>query len=148
MTYSQARKNIVFAISPKGFRNALRVLLADNDAAVMKEIFIDLQSRLVEWTLVGAVGRDEISAAVNTLEEALEKALPAEELASAKAEVESIRTANSSYLCRMHDEGKMGFIWGHDLCTGYEWSFRRGARFITSNPAKINLFRKDFPEQL
>ena len=147
MTYSQARKNIVFAISPKGFHNALRVLLADNDAAVMKEIFIDLQSRLVEWTLVGAVGRDEISAAVNTLEEALEKALPAEELASAKAEVESIRTANSSYLCRMHDEGKMGFIWGHDLCTGYEWSFRRGARFITSNPAKINLFRKDFPEQ-
>lgn len=142
MTYSQARKNIVFAVSPKGFHNALTVLLAEKDAAVMKEICIDLQSRLVEWTLVGAVGRDEIRSAVN----ALEAALSAEDLAAVKAEAESIQTANSSYLCRMHDEGKMGFIWGHDLCTGYEWSFRRGARFVTSNPAKINLFRKDFPE--
>lgn len=147
MTYSQARKDIVFAISPKGFRNALTRLLAENDAAVMKEIFIDLQSRLVEWTLVGAVGREEIRAAAGTLGTRLETLLPAEELAAAKAEAESIRTANSSYLCRMHDEGKMGFIWGHDLCTGYEWSFRRGARFVTSNPAKINLFRLDFPER-
>lgn len=146
MTYSQARKNIVFAISPKGFRNAFKVLLAEKDAAVMKEIFIDLQSRLVEWTLVGAVGRDEIRAAVNELESVLEKVLLPKDLADAKAEVESIQTANSSYLCRMHDEGKMGFIWGHDLCTGYEWSFRRGARFVTSNPAKINVFRKDYPE--
>ena len=83
MTYSQARKDIVFAISPKGFRNALTRLLAENDAAVMKEIFIDLQSRLVEWTLVGAVGREEIRAAAGTLETRLETLLPAEELAAA-----------------------------------------------------------------
>lgn len=143
MTESQARKNIVFAISPKGFHNALKELLAEKNTAIIKEIYIDLQSRLTVWTLKNAVSQEELDAAVK----ACEALLSAEELAEAKAEVENIANSNSTKLCTKHDEGKMGFIWGHDLCTGYIWSLRRGARFVTSNPAKINIFRNECPDQ-
>lgn len=147
MTYSQARKDIVFAVSPKGFNNAFRQMMEEKNAAVIKEIYIDLQSRLIYWTLTKAVSKEEIAAAVKECEEYLAHAVSPDELETAKKEVENIRTCNSSKLCEMHDAGEMGFIWGHDLCSGYEWSIRRGARFVTSNPAKINVFRKDYPEQ-
>ena len=145
MTYSEARRNIVFAASAKGFHNALRQLLAEQDAAVIREIYIDLQSRLICWTLTDTVGKDEIAAAVKACGDYLRHAVSPDELSAAEAEIRNIAECNSARLCALHDAGKMGFIWGHDLCTGYEWSLRRGARFVTSNPAKINVFRKDYP---
>ncbi|HIT67761.1 MAG TPA: hypothetical protein IAB61_11060 [Candidatus Merdisoma merdipullorum] len=147
MTNIEARKNILFAASPKGFHNAMRVLLEEKNAEVIKEIYIDLNSRLVEWSLAKLLPRQEIAAAAEACEAILKEKIPAEELKAAKDEVENIADCNSAQLCKLQDEGKMGFIWGHDLCTGYIWSLRRGARFVTSNPAKINVFRKDYPEE-
>ena len=143
MTYAKAWNDLIFAVSPKGFRNTLADLLAEDDKALLKDLYIDLHSRLIEWRLVKILSREEIAAGA----EKIAAVLSDEDLAEAKKEIESIKSAKSSDLCRRTDENEFGFIWGHDLCTGYEWSFRRGARFITSNPAKINLFRKGYPER-
>ena len=147
MTYRQAEKDILFPASPKGFYNGIERLLKEADADVIKEIYIDLRSRLIEWRLAGLIGRVEIAKAAARLDAFLREKLTAEDMAAVDAEIDSITNSNSTRLCRLHDEGKMGFIWGHDLCTGYEWSLRRGARFITSNPAKINVFRQDHPDE-
>jgi transaldolase len=145
MTLSEARKNIVYAVSPKGFSAGMNAMLSEKDPAVIKEIYIDLQSRLICWTLEKAVKKEEIAQAVKACEAFLKDNVPAETLKEVKTEANSIAASNAAYLCKLHDEGRMGFIWGHDLCSGYYWSLRRGARFITSNPAKINVFRKNYP---
>ena len=143
MTYAKAWNDLIFAVSPKGFCNTLADLLAEGDEKLLKDLYIDLHSRLIEWRLVNVLSREEIAAGAEKIAAVLSEA----DLAEAKKEIESIGSAKSAELCRRTDEGDFGFIWGHDLCTGYEWSFRRGARFITSNPAKINLFRKGYPER-
>ena len=147
MTYREAEKNLLFPASPKGFRNGIAELLRQADPSVIREIYIDLRSRLIEWRLAKLISREEIAAAAERLAAFLTEKLSAEDMAAVNEEIKSIATSNSTRLCRLHDEGKMGFIWGHDLCTGYEWSLRRGARFITSNPAKINVFRQDHPAE-
>ena len=46
----------------------------------------------------------------------------------------------------MNKEGKANTVWGHDYASGLTHSLRRGARWVTSNPCKIQLFKKDFPD--
>jgi Transaldolase len=63
-----------------------------------------------------------------------------------KKEAEEIAKSNIKKICELEMEGELATYWGHDYCSGLNHSIRRGARFVTSNPAKINLFRKDLPE--
>ena len=96
MTNIEARKDILFAASPKGFHNAMRVLLEEKNAAVVKEIYIDLKSRLVEWSLVKILSRQEIAAAAEACEAFLQENIPAEELKEAVACVNpSVEAAKS-----------------------------------------------------
>lgn len=147
MTLSEARKSIIYARSEEGFKSAAEKMLEEGDALVISELFIDLQSRLTAWILDKVVPADEKEALVDKCEAFLKAKGEAALLREAKKEVASIATASSTYLCKQHDMGRMGFIWGHDLATGFYWSLRRGARFVTTNPAKVNVFRKDYPAE-
>lgn len=146
MTLSQARKSIIYASNTADFKAAVAQLIAEADASIIAEIFIDLQSRLTVWVLDKNVAEADKDAAIDACEAFL-KTADAAALREAKKEVASIATASSTYLCKQHDAGRMGFIWGHDLATGYYWSLRRGARFVTTNPAKVEVFHKDCPEK-
>ena len=145
MTLFEVRKSILYVDNTAAFKAGVDAMLAEGDAATVAELFIDLQSRLTAWYLDKNVPACEIDAAIDKCEAFLKKADPVA-LREAKKEVSSIAIASSTYLCKQHDAGRMGFIWGHDLATGYYWSLRRGARFVTTNPAKVNVFRNDNPE--
>ena len=47
----------------------------------------------------------------------------------------------------LYRQGKLNTVWGHDYASGLDHSLRRGARWCTSNPCKIQGYKKDFPEK-
>lgn len=143
MTHKEARKRTVFAPSQEEFEKGIQAVVETEDANLAAEIYVDIQSRLAAWTLNRTVDRRQIGGAVAKLG----RMLTADAKATADAEAASIKNSMTVKACEAADAGKLGFFWGHDLCTGYDWSLRRGACFVTTNPAKINVFRKDFPEE-
>ena len=69
----------------------------------------------------------------------------AEAAAEGEKEIEAIASNATKKLCDLNKEGKANTVWGHDYASGLT-HLRRGARWVTSNPCKIQLFKKDFPD--
>ena len=93
MTYAKAWNDLIFAVSPKGFRNTLADLLAEDDKALLKDLYIDLHSRLIEWRLVKILSREEIAAGA----EKIAAVLSDEDLAEAKKENDFLKKLAAFY---------------------------------------------------
>ena len=87
MTYAKAWNDLIFAVSPKGFCNTLADLLAEGDEKLLKDLYIDLHSRLIEWRLVNVLSREEIAAGAEKIAAVLSEADLAEAKKDEKEEV-------------------------------------------------------------
>lgn len=141
-----------FAENLTAFKTELKALIADNPAGrdfylkTAVGVAIDLRSYLAEWSLNALVGKEDIDAASEELLKFAEDLGAADAVAAARAEIADIAASSVRKLCVMTKEGKANTVWGHDYASGLTWSLRRGARWVTSNPCKIQLFKKDFPD--
>lgn len=155
------RRPILFADSKTEFsknlfalKEELKGLIADDAAnkieyaQVAVEIAIDLQSALIDWKLTKVLSQEECKAASEDLL-AFAADFGADEaaIAAAKEEIASIANSSIKKMCDLYRKGALNTIWGHDYASGLDHSLRRGARWVTSNPCKIQNFKADFPEK-
>ena len=139
-----------FAKQLKAFKEELKALIADNPASkdfylkTAADVAVDLRSYLVEWKLAKAVKAEDIVKASDDLFAFVEA--QGYDTADAKKEVESIANSATKKMCEMTEAGEANTVWGHDYASGLTFSLRRGARWVTSNPCKIQAFKKDFPD--
>lgn len=138
-----------FTKSIFALKRELKALIADdpdNRDFYLKTatgIAIDLRSFLKEWVLVDLVPESRIFAASDELL-AFAADLGAD-ITEAKAEIASVAASSMRKMSEMVKAGQANTVWGHDYASGLTHSLRRGARWVTSNPCKIQLFKKDFP---
>ena len=119
-------------------------------AALARELYLDLKSCLKDWVIEkliqgGGLTPQAVDSAANQLAERVKKhGAPGlfESMLQEQADIEKSETLR---MCGLVNNGELFTLWGHDYCTGMDHSLRRGARFVTTNPAKINLFRKENP---
>lgn len=152
------RRKLVFAADGQALAAGTQELLAyaqelcavgEEDYAVdlVSELLIDLQSALTLWVLDKAVGGEEKAAACRALGAFLEDRKAAQAVQRVQEEAASIRRSQFARITKAVMDGKLFTYWGNDLCTGVDFSLRRGASFTTSNPSKIDLFRQAEPQQ-
>ena len=134
-------------------KEELKALVADDlqnkDAYVQTavEIAIDLRSALADWTLTKLVDDDTRVAASEDLLAFAEGFGCGEAVKAARQEIESIANSSMRKMGDLYRQGKLNTVWGHDYASGLDHSLRRGARWCTSNPCKIQGYKKDFPEK-
>lgn len=162
---NDARQAILFPAAAADFKaNAASLVkrIADDAAsadvsaklsalALAADLSLDLDSYLSVWVLEklvekGKLDRKDIEGTAAELAGIVEKYASPEQVKAMTDERKAIAASETMRMCNLTREGKLGTFWGHDYCTGMDHSLRRGARFVTSNPAKINLFRKENPE--
>lgn len=120
-------------------------------AEVAAGISLDLGSYLREWKLAGFIAggslkQADVDAQIGKFLD-LAKELGGEKLYDETVEeAEKIAKSSMKKMCQLRLEGKLNTVWGHDYATNLTHSLRRGARWLTSNPCKITLFKKDCPE--
>ena len=152
------RSRIVFADSCDGFTEGIDDLLLDADRMfrcgegryaleLLTEILIDLNSMLTRWTLDKNINGEIKKSGEARIREAIRKHGGQENLVAADAEIDSIGKSQFARITEATCRGERYTYWGNDLCTGVDFSLRRGASYTTSNPSKINLFRKSEPAQ-
>ncbi|WHH57025.1 transaldolase family protein [Petroclostridium sp. X23] len=159
----ESRKDILFLKNPsnfsencQGFIDKLEQIIKEqpqnkNSAVTTaSDIYLDLHSFLTNWVLrkyveTGSLTQAAIDKEIDTIHAFITKYGDAEKLEHIKDEAKQIAESNIKEMCELELSNKLFTYWGHDYCSGLTHSLRRGARFVTSNPAKINAFRKDFP---
>lgn len=152
------RRKIVFAADASALKAGAAELIARAEELcaigeeayaieLVSEVLIDLQSALTVWVLDKAVSDEVKLETCGILNEFLVSKGAVDAAARVRREVEAIRKSQFARFTRATAEGKLFTYWGNDLCTGIDFSLRRGASFTTSNPSKINLFRQTEPYQ-
>lgn len=152
------RRKVIFAQSEVALDAGVEELL--KNAALLREngeagyanelvgnILIDIQSCLTIWKLDGCVSAVGKGAAIEKLSAFLKAAGARETLRHVEEEVKDIAASQFGKMARATKAGELFTYWGNDLCTGVDYSLRRGASYTTSNPSKINLFRQAEPEK-
>lgn len=152
------RKPILFPKTATDFQDNLKALkaelknlIADNPGSksfylkTAADIAIDLRSYLAQWVLVALVEESAIETASQELLTFV-KELGREDLVTeAEKEIADIAASSIKKMCDMTKAGEANTVWGHDYASGLTASLRKGARWVTSNPCKIQLFKKDYP---
>lgn len=151
------RSNTLFANSEKDFLAAQQAFVAavtekyqagDCELAILmvKDMYLDAQSFLTEWKLDRFLRPELKEAFLARCRELLTQWKADAALRDADAEVKEIKACGMAELSRATLAGKMNVYWGHDKCDEIDYDMRRGTSFTTSNPGKVNQFRKDHPE--
>ena len=153
------RNPVLFPKSAEDFRlqldalkGELKALIADNPAGkdfyldTAAQVAVDLRSWLAQWVLVNLVKAEDIEKASDELLAFAEELGGKDAADKARAEIASIAASSIRKMCDMTKAGEANTVWGHDYASGLTYSLRRGARWVTSNPCKIQAFKKDFPE--
>lgn len=150
---NEARASLLFPESAEIFTTAATALQQAMDADgsaraadLAMSLYLDLGSFLAEWTLKRIVEVGTIDAAVDGFAAVARKHGTTDVLDAMRTEREAIAASQILRMCQKSEAGELATYWGHDYCTGMSHSLRRGARWVTSNPAKINLFRKENPD--
>lgn len=155
------RRPVLFPASAADFsknlfamKEEIKALIADDPANKAEyaqaavEVAIDLQSALTDWVLTKLVDKADCKAASeDLLAFAADVGADAAAIDAAKAEIASIADSSIRKMCDMYREGTLNTVWGHDYASGLDHSLRRGARWVTSNPCKIQNFKVDFPDK-
>lgn len=154
----EKRNLLLFAPSADSFRKQAGLLLdevkhnLDRDHLVVAaDVAVDLQSALKSWRLqkyidAGYLTQKEIDEVSEELLKSVFQAGARDLYDSAQSEIESIRGSSVWEMCRLTEKKELNTFWGHDYASGLTYSIRRGARWMTNNPCKVTLFRKDCPE--
>lgn len=163
MTLLEARKRILYVKDADQFLPNCETFIRESQVRlkecakdkndildIVADIYLDLQSFLTHWVLdgyiaEGVLSKGDIDTEVNHLYQIISSYGDAAYIASIDQEAVSIHNSQIKQICESERAGKLATIWGHDYCSGLSHSIRRGACFATSNPAKINLFRQDYP---
>lgn len=153
------RNPILFAKSAADFQQnvaalkaELKTLIAENPEAkdfylkTAAGVAVDLQSYLNEWVLKSVVSEEEIVKASEDLLAFAADLGAADAVEAAKQEIAAVKASTIYQMEKLVKEGKANTVWGHDYASGLTYSLRRGARWVTSNPCKIQGFKKDFPD--
>lgn len=153
------RNPVLFPKSAEDFRlqldalkGELKALIADNPAGkdfyldTAAQVAVDLRSWLSQWVLVNLVSSEDIEKASDELLAFAEELGGKDAADKARAEIASVAASSIRKMCDMTKAGEANTVWGHDYASGLTYSLRRGARWVTSNPCKIQAFKKDFPE--
>ena len=153
------RNPVLFPKSAEDFRlqldalkGELKALIADNPAGkdfyldTAAQVAVDLRSWLAQWVLVNLVKAEDIEKASDELLTFAEELGGKDAADKARAEIASVAASSIRKMCDMTKAGEANTVWGHDYASGLTYSLRRGARWVTSNPCKIQAFKKDFPE--
>ena len=152
------RNPVLFPKSAEDFRQQLDALKSDLKALIADHpagkdfyldtsagIAVDLCSWLSKWVLDSMVTPEEIKAASDDLLAFTEHFGGKAAADKARAEIQDIAGSAVCKMCDMTKAGEANTVWGHDYASGLTYSLRRGARWVTSNPCKIQAFKKDFP---
>lgn len=157
-SFSDARKTVVFPktaaefkASAAAFVKELHAEVSFETAILARNLCLDLRSQLAKWNLdrlvrSGGLSESDIDSVAAQFAGIADRHGSREEILSLAREEEAVVESRIGAMCVAAEEGKLATYWGHDYCTGMDFSLRRGARFVTSNPAKINLFRRENPE--
>ena len=146
------REKIVFADSAEAFAaEADKALGEITEASLAASVGLDLVSFMKEWKLralinAGALTEEKIEETAGKFFELTKKLGGEEAYQEAVKECAAIKGSEMVRLCEMTRDGKINTVWGHDYASGLTHSMRRGARWVTNNPCKNTLFKKDFPE--
>lgn len=153
------RNPILFPKSAEDFylhldalKSELKTLIADHPAGkdfyldASAGIAVDLRSWLAQWVLASMVDAEDIEKASDDLLAFTENMGGKAAADKARAEIKDIAKSSIRKMCDMTKAGEANTVWGHDYASGLTYSLRRGARWVTSNPCKIQAFKKDFPE--
>lgn len=153
------RNPVLFPKSAEDFRQQLdalksnlKALIADHPAGkdfyldTSAGIAVDLCSWLSKWVLDSMVTPEEIKTVSDDLLAFTEHFGGKAAADKARAEIQDIAGSAVCKMCDMTKAGEANTVWGHDYASGLTYSLRRGARWVTSNPCKIQAFKKDFPE--
>ncbi|MDR1904772.1 MAG: hypothetical protein LBQ88_21105 [Treponema sp.] len=157
------RRAVVFAASAGEFRNNVKKFMQqlqhelinggnkDDLCFVVYSLCLDLQSWLIHWNLLkyvtaGQLLQEDIDNAVSGLRNLLQVYCP-EKIIELNREVNAVKSSAIVEICELTEKKTLFTRWGHDYCSGLDYSIRRGARFLTSNPVKINAFRKEENER-
>ncbi len=159
------RKKLLFIDAPKSFSaEAVKVqdllkekIKTDSKHAydyslIASDLFLDLNSYLLQWVINPAIAKDELK------EEDLEIArngfldlashFGGKRLREATLEeLKNIQKSQTRRFSELYDKGELKTVYGHDFAYGLTFGMRRGARWVTSNPAKICLYEKDLPKE-
>lgn len=156
---SDARKAILFPRTADEFKKnssdlakTLAAAASPEAVALAADLALDCGSFLSVWKLQtfvekGELDRDAAASAAKAFADVVRKNGTPEQVTAMTGEMAAIAASATRMLCEKTRAGGLATYWGHDYCTGMDHSLRRGARFVTSNPAKINLFRKENPER-
>lgn len=158
INWNMYRSKIVFADNASSFLSEIEGLIVNTKhmyscgegkyaLELLSEVLIDLNSMLTRWTLDKNVGFETKKEGDCKIRSAILNIGGERYLAYVDKEIDSIKKSQFGRIADATDKGKLYTYWGNDLCTGVDFSLRRGASFTTSNPSKINLFRKAEPEQ-
>ncbi len=140
-----------FTANTTSLKAELKALIADNPDSrnfylkTAADIAIDLRSYLSEWVLTSLVGKDAVLAASDDLLAFVKESGGDDLAAAAEKEIAAIAASAVKMMCDMTKAGEANTVWGHDYASGLTASLRKGARWVTSNPCKIQLFKKDYP---
>ena len=146
------REKILFAGSAGEFFSAAKKALDEiNDASAAASVGLDLVSFLKEWKLrafvkAGTLTEEQIDETADAFFDLTKKLGGEEAYQEAMKERTAILASEMKRLCEMTRDGKINTVWGHDYASGLTHSLRRGARWVTNNPCKNTLFKKDYPE--
>lgn len=140
-----------FAKSITALKAELKALIADNPESknfylkTAADVAVDLRSCLSDWVLTDLVGKKAIDIASDNLLTFVSELGGKDLVAKAKEEIAAIAASSIKKMCDMVKTGEANTVWGHDYASGLTASLRKGARWVTSNPCKIQLFKKDYP---
>lgn len=141
-----------FYLQLNALKSELKTLIADHPAGkdfyldASAGVAVDLRSWLAQWVLAGMVNSEDIEKASDDLLAFTENMGGKTAADKARAEIKDIAESSVRKMCDMTKAGGANTVWGHDYASGLTFSLRRGARWVTSNPCKIQAFKKDFPE--
>lgn len=152
------RKSVLFADSLSQYTEARNRFFDEvkelcssgrGDEAVQwaKDMYIDAQSFLTEWKLDRWLDIAEKESLIADCAAFLKECGAEKAIAEADSEVADIKACKLADVSRSTLAGKFNVYWGHDKCDEIDYSLRRGASFTTSNPGKVNTYRKQFPDE-
>lgn len=161
----ELREKMFFGDNPENFLNiAMKELgeieqklnsntdLAFDYAELIADLAIDMNSYLYNWKLKPAISEgilqeSDLNHVISVYLEKVKIYGGQKLLDITNKEIEAVKNSQTRKISEGFDEGKLKTVYGHDLAYRLDFGLRRGARWVTTNPAKIILYENDYPHE-
>ena len=117
---------------------------------LLSDITIDMNSFFTEWKISSIIENEGLDTSVinDLTKNALELIAKYGGKSIYEKTVEDINIYKNSEISKIgkkHNKSEINTVYGHDLAFNLDFALRRGAKFITTNPAKITQFKENYP---